>query len=211
MPDWLIGVVPDWLAEVARPKKVPVPWGTMVRAVLALWVPLAVAFATGQRELALLPAMGGLLSVTIDTGGPYWPRVERIGAAAVLGGAPGLLIGTVIHGRGWVAVLAVVVIAGVSAILARLGRLGSVTGLQLFIYSALGLGPIGLLRPWWQTALRVPRGGGVGAAADHARVPALAPVGGAEGGRRGLLRARAGPAADRHPRHGRSTVALAAR
>jgi uncharacterized membrane protein YccC len=146
--------MPDWLAEVMRPKKAPVPWGTMTLAVLALWVPLAVGFATGRRELALLPAMGGLLSVTIDNGGPYWPRVERIGAAAVLGGAPGLLIGTLIHGRGWLAVLIVVVIAGVSAILARLGAVGSVTGLQLFIYSALGLGPIGLLRPWWHTALQ---------------------------------------------------------
>ncbi len=154
VPDWLSGVVPDWLAEVMRPKKAPVPWGTMARAVLALWVPLAVGFATGRRELALLPAMGGLLSVTIDTGGPYWLRVERIGTAAVLGGAPGLLIGTVIHGHGWFAVLAVVVIAGVSAILARLGAVGSVTGLQLFIYSALGLGPLGLLRPWWHTALQ---------------------------------------------------------
>jgi uncharacterized membrane protein YccC len=154
MPDWLSGVVPDWLAEVMRPKKAPVPWGPMTLAVLALWVPLAIGFATGRRELALLPAMGGLLSVTIDNGGPYWPRVERIGAAAVLGGAPGLLIGTLIHGRGWLAVLVVVVIAGVSAIAARLGAVGSVTGLQLFIYSALGLGPIGLLRPWWHTALQ---------------------------------------------------------
>jgi uncharacterized membrane protein YccC len=154
VPDWLSDVVPDWLAEVMRPKKAPPPWAAMARAVLALWVPLAVGFATGRRDLALLPAMGGLLSVMIDNGGPYWARVQLIGTAAVLGGAPGLLIGTLIHGRGWFAVLAVVVIAGVSAILARLGALGSVTGLQLFIYSALGLGPIGLLRPWWHTALQ---------------------------------------------------------
>jgi uncharacterized membrane protein YccC len=154
VPDWLTDAVPEWLAEVMRPKKVPVPWGTMALAVLALWVPLAVAFGTGHRELALLPAMGGLLSVMIDTGGPYWARVRRIGAAAVLGGAPGLLIGTLIHGRGWIAVIAVVVVAGVSAILARLGAVGSVTGLQLFVYSALGLGPLGALRPWWHTALQ---------------------------------------------------------
>ena len=146
--------VPEWLAEVMRPKKAPVPWAAMAQAVLALWVPMAVGFATGRRELALLPAMGGLLSVMIDTGGPYWLRVERIGAAAVLGGAPGLLIGTLIHGRGWVAVIAVVVVAGVSAILARLGAIGSITGLQLFVYSALGLGPLGMLRPWWHTALQ---------------------------------------------------------
>ena len=154
VPDWLSDVVPEWLAEVMRPKKAPVPWAAMAQAVLALWVPMAVGFATGRRELALLPAMGGLLSVMIDTGGPYWLRVERIGAAAVLGGAPGLLIGTLIHGRGWVAVIAVVVVAGVSAILARLGAIGSITGLQLFVYSALGLGPLGMLRPWWHTALQ---------------------------------------------------------
>jgi uncharacterized membrane protein YccC len=153
VPDWLAGVVPDWLAEVARPKKVPPPWGTMARAVLALWVPMAVGFATGRKELGLLPAMGGLLSVMIDNGGPYWSRVARISSAAVLGGAPGLLIGTLIHGRGWVAVGAVTFVAGVSSIMARFGGTGSVTGLQLFVYSSLGLGPLGALRPWWHTAL----------------------------------------------------------
>ena len=153
VPDWVSGVVPEWLAKVMRPKKAAPPWGTMARAVLALWVPMAVAFATGRRELALLTAMGGLLSVTIDSGGPYWQRVERIATAAVLGGAPGLLIGTLIYGRGWIAVSAVVFVAGVSSVLARLGGVGSVTGLQLFIYSTLGLGPLGALRPWWHTAL----------------------------------------------------------
>ena len=154
VPEWIGGVVPDWLAEVVRPKKAPVPWGTMARAVFAVWVPLAVAFTTGRRELALLPALGALLSISIDAGGPYWDRVKRIGASAIFGGAPGLLIGTLIHGRGWVAVVVVVLIAGVSAVLARLGAVGSVTGLQLFVYSTLGLGPLGELRPWWHTALQ---------------------------------------------------------
>ena len=153
VPDWLGDVVPDWLAEVMRPKKVPPPWPKMAQAVLALWVPMAVGFGTGHRALGLLPAMGGLLAVMIDTGGPYWSRVEKVGCAAVLGGAPGLLIGTLIHGRGWVAVAVVILIAGVSSVLARLGAVGSTTGLQLFIYSALGLGPLGELRPWWHTAL----------------------------------------------------------
>ena len=44
--------------------------------------------------------------------------------------------------------------AGVSSILARFGGTGSVTGLQLFVYSSLGLGPLGALRPWWHTALQ---------------------------------------------------------
>ena len=152
VPDWLDDVVPEWLAEVVRPKKAPIPWGTMARAVLALWVPLAVAFLTGRRELALLPALGALLSITIDNGGPYWDRVKRIGTSAVFGGAPGLLIGMLIHGRGWIAVVAVVVVAGVSTILTRLGGLGSITSLQLFVYSTLGLGALGALRPWWEVA-----------------------------------------------------------
>jgi hypothetical protein len=102
-PDWLSEAVPDWLAEVMRPKKAPVPWADMVRAVFAIWVPLAAEFITGRRELVLLPAMGGLLSVMIDTGGPYIRRVRRIGTAAVFGGAAGLVAGSLIHGRGWIA------------------------------------------------------------------------------------------------------------
>ena len=112
----------------------------MIRAVFAIWVPLAAGFITGRREIALLPAMGGLLSVMIDQGGPYWARVRRIGTAGVFGGAAGLTIGTLIHGRGWIAVIAVVVIAGVSAIMARLGAVGSVTGLQLLSTARSGSG-----------------------------------------------------------------------
>ncbi|TVZ02810.1 FUSC family protein [Trebonia kvetii] len=153
VPDWLNDVVPAWLAEVVRPKKVPMPWATMGRAVLALWVPMAIAFATGRRDLAMLPAMGALLSIMIDNGGPFWGRVVRISVAGVFGGGLGLVIGTVIHGTGWPAVASIVVVAGVSALLARLGGIGSVTGLQLFVYSALGLGPLGLLRPVWHTVV----------------------------------------------------------
>jgi uncharacterized membrane protein YccC len=153
VPDWLSEVVPDWLADVVRPKKAPIPWPDMIRAVFAIWVPLAIGFITGRREIALLPAMGGLLAIMIDQGGPFRARIQRVGTAAIFGGAVGLTIGWAIHGRGWVAVIALVLVAGVSAILARLGAVGSVTGLQLLIYSSLGLGPLGALRPAWHTAL----------------------------------------------------------
>jgi uncharacterized membrane protein YccC len=149
----LTEAVPDWLVEVVRPKRAPVPWPDMARAVLAIWIPLAVGFAAGHRNLGLLPAMGGLMGVMVDSGGPYWARVRRVTCAAVFGGAAGLAIGSLIHGRGWVAVLALVVMAGVSSILPRFGGTGSVTGLQLFVYASLGLGPIGALRPAWHTAL----------------------------------------------------------
>jgi uncharacterized membrane protein YccC len=153
VPDWLTEVVPDWLAEAVRPKKVPVPWPNMIRAVFAIWVPLAVGFIAGRSELVALPAMGGLMGVMIDTGGPYRARVRKIGTAAVFGGAAGLIVGELIHGRGWIAVIALVIIAGVSSLITRLGATGSVTGLQLLVYSSLGLGPVGGLRPWWHTAL----------------------------------------------------------
>jgi uncharacterized membrane protein YccC len=151
--DWLDSVVPDWLAEVMVPKKAAPPWGTMARAVVAIWAPLAVGFITGHREIGLLPAMGGLLSIMIDNGGTLRSRVKRVGCAAVFGGALGVAVGTLIHGHGWITVIVIVIVAGVSSLMARLGGIGSVTGLQFMVYTAICLGPFGTLRPWWHTAL----------------------------------------------------------
>jgi uncharacterized membrane protein YccC len=153
VPDWLTEVVPDWLVAAVRPKRAPVPWADMVRAALAICVPLSAGIVLHQRATGLLMAMGGLLGIVVDNGGPFTARIKRVGSAAVFGGAVGLAIGSVIHGRGWIAVLALVVVAGVSALLSAINDTGSVTGLQLLIYSALGLGPLGALRPWWHTAL----------------------------------------------------------
>jgi uncharacterized membrane protein YccC len=153
VPDWLTEVVPDWLAETVRPKKVPLPWPDMIRAVFAIWVPLTIGFVTGHEKLFILPATGGLLSVMIDTGGPYRARVRRIGTAVVFGGGIGLVVGGLIHDRGWIAVIALVGVAAVSALVTRLGATGSAAGTQLLVYTALGLGPIGALRPWWHVVL----------------------------------------------------------
>jgi uncharacterized membrane protein YccC len=158
VPDWLTEVVPDWLAETVRPKKVRVPWPDMIRAVFAIWVPLTIGFVTGHEKLFILPATGGLLSVMIDTGGPYRARVRKIGAAVVFGGGPGLVVGGLIHDRGWIAVIALVVVAAVSALITRLSATGSAVGLQLLVYTALGLGPIGALRPWWHVVLEFAAG-----------------------------------------------------
>ncbi len=143
-------VVPDWLAEVVRPRRAPVPWPEMARALLAICVPLSVSLAL-HSTLGVLPAMGGLLGTMADAGGPYLSRVKRVGSAAVFGGAPGLAIGSVVHGHGWLAVVALVVVAGVSGVLSAIGDIGSVTGLQLLVYTALGAGPVGALRPVWHT------------------------------------------------------------
>ena len=145
-------VVPDWLAELVRPKPAPVPWPAMLRALLAICVPLSVSLALNST-LGILPAMGGLLGSIADTGGPYLARVRRVGTAAVFGGAAGLTIGSVTHGHGWLAVLALVVVAGISGVLSAMGDIGSVTGLQLLVYTALGFGPLGALRPIWHTVV----------------------------------------------------------
>jgi hypothetical protein len=64
-------VVPEWLAEVVRPRRAPVPWPEMARAALAICVPLSVSFAAGRPTLGVLPATGGLLGTMADAGGPY--------------------------------------------------------------------------------------------------------------------------------------------
>jgi uncharacterized membrane protein YccC len=153
VPDWLTEVVPDWLVAAVRPKRAPVPWADMIRAAFAICVPLSAGIVVHQRVTGLLMAMGGLLGIVVDNGGPFVARIKRVGSAAVFGGAVGLAIGSLIHGHGWIAVLALVVVAGVSALLSAINDVGSVTGLQLLIYSSFGLGPLGALRPWWHTAL----------------------------------------------------------
>jgi uncharacterized membrane protein YccC len=153
VPGWLAEAVPDWLTDAVRPKPAPVPWGAMVRAALAICVPLSVGFVVGRRDIGLVPAIGGLIGTVIDTSGPYVVRVKRVITAAVFGAAAGLVIGMLIHHRGWVAVACLVVVAGVSALISRLGSTGSATGLTLLIFASLGLGPFGALRPWWHIVL----------------------------------------------------------
>jgi uncharacterized membrane protein YccC len=153
VPDRLTDIVPDWLAATARMQHAPVPWTDMGRAALAICVPLLAGILGGERALGILVATGGLLAVVVDVGGPVITRLERVGTSAVFGGAAGLAIGSLIHGRGWMAVVALVAVAGVSALISSLGAIGSVTGLELLVYTAVCLGPLGALRPWWHTAL----------------------------------------------------------
>ena len=48
VPDWLTEAMPDWLTEAVRPRPAPVPWGEMLRAALAICVPLSVGIAVGR-------------------------------------------------------------------------------------------------------------------------------------------------------------------
>jgi len=145
---WLASFLPDWLVDAVRPKKVPIPWPTMLRAVIAIWVPLAAAIVSGDRKVALLPTLGGVLSIMLDPGGAFPGRLRVVGAAAC-GGAVGLAIGMFIHGGGWMAVVILTAVSAVSALISRLGRTGSAAGLQLLLYCTICLGPVGTLRPLW--------------------------------------------------------------
>jgi uncharacterized membrane protein YccC len=146
-------LAPAWLLEVLRLRRENVPWPQMLHAVLAICVPLGAGLAAGRTVYGVLPAIGGLLSVMAGPRGPFRVRIVRIAAAGVCGGAAGLVIGTLIHGRGWAAVAALIAVAGVSALASVFGAIGSAIGMQLLIYSCFALGPLGALRPWWLTPL----------------------------------------------------------
>lgn len=138
-----------WLAELAKPATGPVPWARMAHAALAVCTPLGLGIALGRPILGLLGGMGGLLAAVVDPGGPYPLRARRIATAAAAGAAAGLVVGGLIHGRGWLTVVVLVVVAGVSALLSGAGNIPSITGLQLLIFTILATGPLGMIRPWW--------------------------------------------------------------
>jgi uncharacterized membrane protein YccC len=140
---------PMWLMELVRPRPAPTPWLRMVRAPLAVCVPLIVMYAVGHVALGLPAALGGLISSVMERGGPYLGRVKRVGTATILGGAVGMGIGLLIHNAGWLAVLVVMLLSLVSAAVSAAGSIGSVTGLQLLLYASLATGPLALIGPWW--------------------------------------------------------------
>ncbi len=145
--------VPPWLAEVVRPAPAPVPWPAVIRAALAVCGPLALGMALGDQVGGLLGAMGGLLGSVVDRGGTYPARLRRIAVAGIFGGAAGLLLGVLVHGRGWIALVVLVVVAGLSAVMTAAGATLAITGLQLLVYTILGTGPLGAARPWWLAPL----------------------------------------------------------
>jgi uncharacterized membrane protein YccC len=140
---------PPWLVEVVRPAPAKPPWPAMLRAALAVCGPLALGQMVGAPVPGLLGAMGGLLGAVVDRGGTYPARIRRVATAGIFGGAAGLLLGTMVHGRGWLAVLVLMLVAGLSAVLSAAGATAAITSLQLLVYTTLGTGPLGMVRPWW--------------------------------------------------------------
>ena len=115
----------------------------MSRAALAVCGPLALGYALGSQAAGLLGAMGGLLGSVVDRGGPCPARIRRMAAAGICGGAAGLVLGGLVHGRGWLVVAVLIAEqayqqAELALVQAEGNRLSDTAGL----FQALGGG-------WW--------------------------------------------------------------
>ncbi|HEY3471527.1 MAG TPA: FUSC family protein [Amycolatopsis sp.] len=130
---------PHWLVQLLRSKPVPVPWNMVARAVVALAVPLAVAYAAGDIAVGALISTGALPAVLSESAGPYRYRARRLGGAT-LAATCGYLIGLLTGGVPALSVPAVILVAAVSALISAAGSNASVAGLQMFVFAVLGTG-----------------------------------------------------------------------
>jgi uncharacterized membrane protein YccC len=130
---------PHWLVQLLRSKPVPVPWNMVARAVIALAVPLAAAFAAGNIAVGALISTGALPAVLSESAGPYRYRARRLGGAT-LAATAGYVAGLLTGGTPALSVPAVILVAAVSALVSAAGSNASVAGLQLFVFCVLGTG-----------------------------------------------------------------------
>ncbi|GAB7187329.1 uncharacterized membrane protein YccC [Kitasatospora sp. Ki12] len=138
---------PTWLTESLRPRSAPIPWAAVARASVALAAPLAVGTAAGRPGYGALVSMGALSGVIGDTADAYRMRVFNI-AVPQLFGALGVLLGTLVYGSGWTAVVALTLVALVSGMISSIGAVASVSGLLLLLNAVVGAG-LPLPSPWW--------------------------------------------------------------
>jgi uncharacterized membrane protein YccC len=147
----------NWLLEIARPKPAPIPWGGAVRSALAVAGPVAVGLALGRGSLGLIVATGALPAVVSDRAGTYRARTARM-AGANVAAALGYIIGGLVVGTGWPAVVVPTLLAGLVTIASAIGSTTSAAGLQLLIYTIIASAkPFGL--PWWEAPALVLLGG----------------------------------------------------
>ncbi|MDC0770470.1 FUSC family protein [Streptomyces sp. HD] len=148
---------PDWLVRNLRAQPAPVNRPALVRASIALALPLAVGLATGRPEYGALASMGALNGVLSDTAAAYRSRVPTI-AVPQLFAAVGVTLGSLVYGHGWVAVVAVTGVALVSGMISTIGAVASVSGLLLLLTCAIGAG-LPLPGEWWLAPLLMSGGG----------------------------------------------------
>ncbi|MGV9267513.1 FUSC family protein [Kitasatospora sp. NPDC003701] len=148
---------PSWLTAGLRPHPAPIPWAAVARAAVALSAPLAVGLATGRPEYGALASMGALSGVIGDTADAYRMRVYNI-AVPQLFGAVGVMLGTLVYGEGWLAVVVLTLIALVSGMISSIGAVASVSGLLLLLNAVVGAG-LPMPAPWWKPPLLLLLGG----------------------------------------------------
>nr|WP_225957554.1 FUSC family protein [Amycolatopsis lexingtonensis] len=127
------------MTQLLRSKPVPVPWNMVARAVVALAIPLAVAYAAGDIAVGALISTGALPAVLSESAGPYRYRARRLGGAT-LAATAGYLVGLLTGGVPALSVPAVILVAAVSALISAAGSNASVAGLQMFVFCVLGTG-----------------------------------------------------------------------
>ncbi|WP_031014875.1 FUSC family protein [Streptomyces sp. NRRL F-5727] len=150
-------VPPAWLTAGLRPAPAPVPWAAVVRASLALSLPLAVGLAVDQPAYGALVSMGALSGVIGDTADAYRMRVFNI-AVPQLFGALGVTLGTLVFGQGWLAVATLTLVALVSGMISSIGAVASASGLLLLLNAVVGAG-LPMPEPWWKAPLLLTAGG----------------------------------------------------
>lgn len=148
---------PDWLVRNLRAQPAPVNWPAVVRAAVAIALPLAVGLAVDRPFYGALAAMGALNGVISDTAAAYRVRIPTI-AIPQLFGAIGVTVGALVYGRGWVAVAAVTGVALVSGMISTIGAVASASGLVLLLTCVVGAG-LPMPGEWWLAPLLMSGGG----------------------------------------------------
>ncbi|MFJ4368520.1 FUSC family protein [Streptomyces chartreusis] len=148
---------PDWLVRNLRAQPAPVNWPAVVRAAVAIPLPLAVGLAVDRPFYGALASMGALNGVISDTAAAYRVRIPTI-AIPQLFGAVGVTVGALVYGRGWIAVAAVTGVALVSGMISTIGAVASASGLVLLLTCVVGAG-LPMPGEWWLAPLLMSGGG----------------------------------------------------
>ncbi|MEV5874967.1 FUSC family protein [Streptomyces sp. NPDC052101] len=153
-------VTPLWLAHALRAQRGPVPWGAVIRGVLAAGPLLLAGVLAGRTAVGVLAAVAAMLAGINDRPGSRRASVARLGVPA-LAGALGLLVGTY-AGQGLAAVPLTLALTGLGLVaggVSAVGPVASAAGTQLLVGAALGAG-MPAAESGWQRALAFLAGAG---------------------------------------------------
>ncbi|WP_077798720.1 FUSC family protein [Streptomyces sp. JHA26] len=152
--------LPPWLAHTLSAQRGPVPWSAVTRGALAGGPLLLAALLAGRTSLGVVAAVAAMLAGLNDRPGSRRTSVRRIGVPA-LAGAAGLSAGIVAgqHLGPVPLTLALTVLGLVAGGISAVGAVGSGTGTQMLVTTAVGAG-MPLPDPGWQSVLAFLAGAG---------------------------------------------------